>query len=95
MNHSEFLIKKNIYASPNQGFSLQLENFTKAFFAQLFPFCLISLQKKNLNGRVLMVEIKNALSARQVVKKNVAFSTFFFLSTESYSFLFQICAQMF
>lgn len=35
MNHSEFLIKKNIYTSPNQGFFSQLENVIKAFFAQL------------------------------------------------------------
>lgn len=28
--------KKNIYTSPNQGFSLQLDNFIKALFAQLF-----------------------------------------------------------
>lgn len=54
MNHSEFLIKKNIYPSPNQGFSLQLGNFIKGFFAQLFSVLFNFSTKRNCkNGRIL------------------------------------------
>lgn len=72
MNHSEFLIKRNIYTSPNQGFFfLQPENVIKAFFAQLvsilFNFSTRRNQKVWKNTEVLMVEMRRAFPSGEMV----------------------------